>query len=420
MLSFRSLAALCFGALVTITAAHADLGFPESVKFPPQIVVDPDQKLQQETVGETEFIVDATGSTTETKRGRHFTRWLTYRPARGEPALGYDNGSETRIFNAMRGALEKAGWALVYVDDNKARFVMRMSQGGRDNWLGIKMDAPQAQVNVDLVEVSGAPANALKLPPPGARPERIADNADIPYLPPYPGSKLKGGGRGDGPLNISRPGSGEEVHVGGVVLTRNYQGPETLSKLQFIGEYREALIAADWEILFPNSAAAVNDNATLVAHFTKNGRDVWAKLDYEYGANLWYSVLDLGAEDLKSKLDKDCSVALHGVFFDFNKATLKPESEAALTRAAALLTATPGAKIEVQGHTDNVGGDDYNLKLSHARAESVMRWLTQHRIEAQRLSAKGYGKAQPFADNGTDIGRAKNRRVELSKVGCRK
>jgi outer membrane protein OmpA-like peptidoglycan-associated protein len=111
---------------------------------------------------------------------------------------------------------------------------------------------------------------------------------------------------------------------------------------------------------------------------------------------------------------------LYGVTFDFNKATIKPESEAVLTRAASVLKETTGFAVEVQGHTDNVGGDDYNQKLSQARAESVRQWLGVHGTDAARLSAKGYGKAQPVADNNSDFGRAKNRRVELVRVGCRK
>ena len=73
----------------------------------------------------------------------------------------------------------------------------------------------------------------------------------------------------------------------------------------------------------------------------------------------------------------------------------------------------------VEGHTDNVGGGDYNQKLSDARAASVRNWLVPHGIEAARLTSKGYGKSSPVADNSSDLGRARNRRVELAKLGCR-
>ena len=411
-----SLAAL----LLAATPARADLGFPDYAKFPPQIRIDPDQQLVRETLGEAEFATDASGSTKEARRGLHFARWLAYKPAAGEPAPGYYNGTEERIFNAIQSTFVPQGWKLVYVEDNKAQFVMRLAKDGKDIWAAVKMDAPQAQVHLEIVEV-GSAANTLQLNPPGAKPETIADKDDFPYLPPWPGSKREYGGRAAGSLDITTPGSGEEARlVGTTIMARNYKGPSTLSKLQFIGDFREALLKAGWSVLYPADAKGVNDHAGLVAHYTKNGRDVWAKLSWEIGASIYYAVVDVGAEDWTTKLDRECRLPLYGVFFDFNKATLKPESEPVLAKAAAAIRGKPGFNVEVQGHTDNVGADDYNVKLSDARAASVKTWLTQHSVEAARLASKGYGKAQPVADNGTDDGRARNRRVELVKAGCKR
>jgi outer membrane protein OmpA-like peptidoglycan-associated protein len=102
------------------------------------------------------------------------------------------------------------------------------------------------------------------------------------------------------------------------------------------------------------------------------------------------------------------------VNFDFDKATLRPESDGILARAAATLKEVAGPKIEVQGHTDNVGDDAYNAELSGRRAEAVRAWLVARGIAAQRLTAKGYGKSAPIATNDSDAGRAQNRRVELA------
>ena len=88
---------------------------------------------------------------------------------------------------------------------------------------------------------------------------------------------------------------------------------------------------------------------------------------------------------------------------------LQPVSDGILQQVAGILTADKTLKLEVQGHTDNVGNDAYNQTLSEARAKSVMTWLTQHGVAADRLTFKGYGKTKPVADNGTDEGRAKNR-----------
>jgi outer membrane protein OmpA-like peptidoglycan-associated protein len=89
-----------------------------------------------------------------------------------------------------------------------------------------------------------------------------------------------------------------------------------------------------------------------------------------------------------------------------------------LQKVADLLSKDPALKVEVQGHTDNVGGDAYNQTLSEARARAVMDWLVKHGVAAGRLTAKGYGKTRPVADNGSDEGRAKNRRVEIANPSC--
>lgn len=78
------------------------------------------------------------------------------------------------------------------------------------------------------------------------------------------------------------------------------------------------------------------------------------------------------------------------------------------------LKARPDLDIEVQGHTDNVGTNAYNQKLSEARAQSIMKWLIEHGIPARRLTSKGYGKGKPVDSNDTATGRARNRRVELA------
>ncbi|MFO1311613.1 MAG: OmpA family protein [Burkholderiales bacterium] len=406
--------------LLACSAARADLGFPDPVKFPPQVAVSPDQKLVKEDVAEAEFESTKAGDP-KVQRGRHYARWYVYTPAAGEPALGYYNGSEARIAQAVGGVLAKAGWQVVYASEGKDVATWTLARDGRTSWLRMKMDAPQGQVHFEMIEpaVSGP---ALALVPPAATPEKIGDKDDFPYLKPPPGSKAAGAGRADGPLDVSlafaSQGKGEAVGVGSGVQSRSYQGPSSLSALQFVEDYRNALAAAGWTVLHPPKDS--RDGGLVIAHYAKNGRDVWARLVYEYGASISFAVADVGGEDWAGKLDRDCRVALYGVFFDFDKSSLKPDSEPVLQKAAGVLKARPAAKAEVQGHTDNVGGDDYNMKLSGARAASVMQWLATHGIDASRLSAKGYGKTQPVADNATDAGRARNRRVELVNLACRK
>jgi len=101
------------------------------------------------------------------------------------------------------------------------------------------------------------------------------------------------------------------------------------------------------------------------------------------------------------------------VYFEFNKATIKPVSFPLLNEVALALKDNPTLKVEVQGHTDSVGADARNLKLSQKRAESVRTYLIKQGIESSRLSPKGYGENVPIADNRTADGRSQNRRVEF-------
>lgn len=112
-------------------------------------------------------------------------------------------------------------------------------------------------------------------------------------------------------------------------------------------------------------------------------------------------------------IEKGARVVLNNIFFETGKATLTQESYIELSKAVALLKANPKMVVEVGGHTDNVGSDDANMKLSHERAKSVRDYLVKAGIADARLQAKGYGETQPVADNETEEGRQANRRTEF-------
>ena len=97
------------------------------------------------------------------------------------------------------------------------------------------------------------------------------------------------------------------------------------------------------------------------------------------------------------------------------RATLRPESEAVLAQVASLLNDEPDWKMKIEGHTDSTGTKQGNQALSQLRAVAVVAWLVKDGIAASRLTAIGVGDTKPIADNGTDAGRARNRRVELVK-----
>jgi outer membrane protein OmpA-like peptidoglycan-associated protein len=112
------------------------------------------------------------------------------------------------------------------------------------------------------------------------------------------------------------------------------------------------------------------------------------------------------------------AITLRGVYFDFDKSTIKPESRPALEDAAKILNDNPTINVEIQGHTDSKGSDEYNLSLSDRRAASVVGYLVQNLgIASSRLTSRGYGESQPIATNDTDAGRALNRRVEFVILG---
>ena len=110
-------------------------------------------------------------------------------------------------------------------------------------------------------------------------------------------------------------------------------------------------------------------------------------------------------------------VNMSDVLFDFGKYTLKPTTQIPLAKVAGILEAYPGLRVQVEGYTDSVGGDDYNMKLSNDRAGAVRDFLVAQGVQPGNISAQGFGKNDPVADNATAAGRAQNRRVNLVVSG---
>jgi outer membrane protein OmpA-like peptidoglycan-associated protein len=110
-------------------------------------------------------------------------------------------------------------------------------------------------------------------------------------------------------------------------------------------------------------------------------------------------------------------VNMSDVLFDFNKYTLKPGTREKLARVSGILMAHPGLKIEVEGHTDSVGSDEYNQKLSEQRASAVREYLVSNGVGSDTITSRGFGESKPVASNDTGEGRQQNRRVELVVSG---
>jgi outer membrane protein OmpA-like peptidoglycan-associated protein len=123
------------------------------------------------------------------------------------------------------------------------------------------------------------------------------------------------------------------------------------------------------------------------------------------------------AEEMARSIGTTGRVALYGIFFDTDKAELKPESGPTLAEIAGLVKNDPKLAVLIVGHFDNQGAFDHNLDLSRRRAEAVVKVLAaNHRIDPKRLRAAGVGMMAPAASNDADDGRARNRRVEVVKL----
>jgi outer membrane protein OmpA-like peptidoglycan-associated protein len=210
------------------------------------------------------------------------------------------------------------------------------------------------------------------------------------------------------------------VTIEGRIVRNSYavnEGGKPPSSLAVLRNYENAAARAGWKV--------VNDNKQSDATWTmtKDGRELWVQLDYNGGDQYRLMIAEKGgmeqsvttADDMQAALQKDGHVALQ-ILFDTGKATIKPESQAIVDQVVALLQRTPSLKIAIEGHTDNVGAAASNRTLSQARAASVKAALVSHGIAAARLTATGYGPDKPVADNGSEAGRAQNRRVELVKL----
>ncbi|MCX7605839.1 MAG: OmpA family protein [Bacteroidia bacterium] len=118
------------------------------------------------------------------------------------------------------------------------------------------------------------------------------------------------------------------------------------------------------------------------------------------------------------RLQKGSRLTLRNVFFEFDRAELRPESAMELDEVVRLLKANPSWQIEIQGHTDSIGSPSYNQSLSQRRAEAVRSYLIQKGISSSRMIARGYGANRPLASNNTEEGRALNRRTEILFIGA--
>ncbi len=169
-------------------------------------------------------------------------------------------------------------------------------------------------------------------------------------------------------------------------------------------------------------AVLLDDGRRGTFKVTKGGKEAWIAVEaFNEGRNYEVVIVELApmtqevtADAMYSALDKDGFIALY-INFDTGKSNIKPESQAIIEQIAALLQAHPELKVSIEGHTDNTGTPQSNKTLSTQRAKSVMNATVKKGIAANRLTALGWGQEKPLADNRSEEGKAKNRRVEIVK-----
>ena len=256
----------------------------------------------------------------------------------------------------------------------------------------------------------------------------------------------------------------KEISLEGIVTKTLYRGPKERSTLEILRNYRSALEAADFEILYScggsecgtlfhwlfykemgqrirstrTSGSAFDipqDVRYLAAKGTVGGRTVhiavltafdagFSKLSKQAvtlvevieSEEMDTGMVTVDAEAMAQGIDATGHIAIYGIYFDTNSAEIKPESSTTLVEISTLLQNRPSLKLLVVGHTDNQGDYDYNMGLSGRRAEAVVKTLrNQYGVDASRLRPAGVGFLAPVASNDNAAGREKNRRVELVK-----
>lgn len=193
------------------------------------------------------------------------------------------------------------------------------------------------------------------------------------------------------------------------------EGGQMPSVLQVRRNYGNAVKALGGSVLF-------DEDINFTGKVVKNGKEIWVKLEvFNGGRDYTLNVLEVEAmvqevtaDAMYDALSKDGFMALY-INFDTGKSTIKPESQSIIAQIAVLMKGHADLKLSIEGHTDNVGTPAANKTLSEQRAKAVLDAVAKEDVAANRMAAVGWGQDKPVADNRTEDGRAKNRRVEIVK-----
>lgn len=234
---------------------------------------------------------------------------------------------------------------------------------------------------------------------------------------------------------IELPVSDEKTqHVEGTITKIRYVFNEDSKQkmpsfLQISRNYENAFASNGGKKIFygmnPPTETAINS----VIKGNVNGKNVWVALGEVYepetqgeigGYSLWVieeeaMKQEINANDIYESLNTSGKATLY-INFETGKSDINAEAEKVVSEIATMMKNNPSLKISIEGHTDNAGNAASNKTLSEKRANAIMNAIVAKGISKERLTAKGWGQEKPIADNSTEDGRAKNRRVELIKM----
>ncbi len=356
---------------------------------------------EERAFDEADFTVKKGDETeTQTIAGRRVS--VLYTLAQGKPAA-----SDLEIQRNYRNALKKLGAELLFEDDRSTDAVLH--KDGKEIWL--EVHSSEQEIDLTVIEKGDFKPSLRKAEPP--------DHPLLGRMPNYEASPPESRDFDAADFTVKNGDEETTVTVEGARFSIAYMlkdGVDPSSDVEIQRNYRARLAELGADIL---DAESRDTDARILADgkeyfVTIHSQETEIDITLIEKKEMQQTLQEPKLDEMRQALAGEGRLALY-VNFDTGKATLKPDAAPVLDKVSALLKENPGWHIRIEGHTDIIGTAEGNKTLSEARAKAVAAALTKAGVAASRLDTVGFGQEQPVADNGTEEGRAKNRRVELVK-----
>lgn len=218
----------------------------------------------------------------------------------------------------------------------------------------------------------------------------------------------------------------KQVYAPGETITLTYTGNQDLFERTWFGMFNNSetkyynrlayrFIDDKLKGTISFEAPATEGNYSISWFYADQGPQLLESKNFKVQGSI-AEAKNMQTESFKEQLETSGKIILYGIYFDFNKSTIRPESRVVIKQLAELLNTFKSFTVSIDGHTDDVGTEHYNQKLSEARAQAVIKMLVgEYDVDRAQLSFNGYGESKPINNNTTEAERAKNRRVEVVK-----